>query len=265
MIPWSRLSPRARIGLRYFAEVSVLRTELPAPQGIVDDVSALAGPGVDAARVHPAVRAFFERTASQTLHIESRWAWWSRWIWRLARRWFVHVGQLTTPLRETVMRTEMVALDDAREGRPGARGVLRTHADGAPMQVVAYAVVPGPLLSVAFPTPFGVLTGLLRMDVITDEDGALAVTLTSTRANGDAAGVYVQRFGRAWRVPLGERMSLWPASMRARPTDLDPAKHPGAALVGAHVQTLFGLAMVRHRYWFVPNAPGETAVLRSAG
>lgn len=253
---WSRLPSLPRIGRDYFARAGVLRADLPAPRGIVDDLADLAGPGVDAARVHPEVRAFFERTGSHVLHVESRWAWWARWWWRLARRWFVRIEQLTPPLRETTVRTELVALDDAREGRPGARGVIRTHADGAVMQVVAYALRrdgAAPLLSVAFPTPLGVLTGMLRLDVLADAGGALAVTLSS-RARADSAGVYLSVFGHPWRVPLGEEMSLWPREMGACSMDIDPDRHPDAPLLGAHTQTLFGVSMVRHRYWFVRRA-----------
>lgn len=215
------------------------------------DLGAL---GVDPARVHPVVRSFFERTASLTLHIESRWSWWARWLWRAARPWFVRVGQLTTPVERSVMHTEMVALDDTREGRPGAVGVIRSHDDGTVMQVVAYAVTDGPLLSVAFPTPLGTLTGLLRLEVIADDDSGAALALSSARAEGDRAGVYLSLGGRPWRVPMGERMALWAPSMRARPADLATTAHPRAVLVGEHVQRAFGLAMVRHRYWFVPRA-----------
>lgn len=256
MANWSRLPARARIGRDYFARVGVLRADLPAPLGIVDDLAALAGPGVDLARVHPEVRAFFERTGSHVLHVASHWSWWARGWWRLARRLFALVEQLTPPLRETTMHTALVALDDVREGRPGARGVIRTHADGSVMQVVAYAVAREgavPLLSVAFPTPLGVLTGLLRLEVRAGEGGALAVTLSSAPA-GDGAGVYLSALGRPCRVPLGEEMSLWPGEMCDRSMDIDPSLHPGTTLVGAHTQTLFGVPMVRHRYWFVPRA-----------
>lgn len=246
MIAWSLLPRRARIGAEYFAAVGVARTDVPAPQGLVRDLGAL---GVDPARVHPAVRDFFERTASLTLHIESRWSWWARWLWRAARPWFVRVGQLTTPVARSVMHTAMVALDDTREGRPGAVGVIRTHGDGTVMQVVAYAVTGG-LLSVAFPTPPGTLTGLLRLEVIAEEAGGVALALSS---DGGDAGVFLAVGGRPWRVPLGERMALWAPSMRACPADLATTEHPRAVLVGDHVQRAFGVAMVRHRYWFVPR------------
>lgn len=248
MLAWSKLPRRSRIGADYFAAAGVMRTDVPAPQALVRDLGAL---GVSPARMHPAVRAFFTDTAAYTLHIESRWAWWARWLWRLARPWFVRVGQLTTPLAHTVMHTAMVALDDAREGRPGAVGVIRTHDDGSVMQVVAYAVTGG-LLSVAFPTPLGTLTGLLRLEVIAEEEGGVAVAMSS---RGGGAGVFFLGAGRAWRVPLGERMALWAPAMRACPRAL-AERHPEAALVGEHVQRAFGLAMVRHRYGFVPRGEG---------
>ncbi len=246
MITWSLLPRRAHIGAGYFTTVGVARTDVPAPQGLVRDLGSL---GVDPARAHPAVRTFFERTASLTLRIESRWSWWAGWLWRLARPWFVRAGQLTTPITHSVMHTEMVALDDTREGRPGAVGVIRTHDDGRVMQVVAYAVTDG-LLSVAFPTPLGTLTGLLRLEVIAEEEGGVALALSSV---GGDAGVFLTVGGRPWRAPLGERMALWAPSMRACPADLATTEHPRAVLVGEHVQRAFGVAMVRHRYWFVPR------------
>jgi len=246
VITWSLLPRRAHIGAGYFTTVGVARTDVPAPQGLVRDLGSL---GVDPARAHPAVRTFFARTASLTLRIESRWSWWAGWLWRLARPWFVRAGQLTTPVTHSVMHTEMVALDDTREGRPGAVGVIRTHDDGRVMQVVAYAVTDG-LLSVAFPTPLGTLTGLLRLEVIAEEEGGVALALSSV---GGDAGVFLTVGGRPWRAPLGERMALWAPSMRACPADLATTEHPRAVLVGEHVQRAFGVAMVRHRYWFVPR------------
>lgn len=255
MPPWSRLPAFGRIGPDYFARSGALRDDVPPPRGLVDRTADLAHPSIEAARVHPDVRVFLEDTARLELFIESEWVPWAARVWRLIRPWFAKVGQLALPLRESMVRTRMISLDPVREGRPGVRGVIRTHSDGSVMQVVAYAVHSRGgtgLMSVVFPTPLGVLTGLLRLDAIADEDGALAVALTSSRAGGDDAGVYLRVFGLQCPTPLGERMAMWSASMRCRPAELDPAKHKGTTLVGEHVQRLFGVKMVTHRYWFVP-------------
>lgn len=221
----------------------------------MEAVGELAGPAVDAARIPPAVRRFLERTGELELVVHSRWSWWAWPLWRLARPIFGAVGQLVLPLRQATIRTRLLALDAARDGRAGARAVVREYADtGRPMQIMAYAVyaaVDGPYMSTALPLPLGNLTGLLRLEAIgEDRDGRVAVRLTSDAPSG---GIWFVTPLVALRLPLRETLSLWGADMECAPADLDPGVVHGMVLVGRHEQRLFGALTVTHDYWFYPR------------
>jgi hypothetical protein len=226
------------------------------PLGLVDDASELAGSGVDAARIHPAVRRFLERTGELELVVHSRWSGWAWPLWRIARPIFGAVGQLVLPLRQATIRTRLLALDAARDGRPGARGVVREYADtGRPMQIMAYAVhaaPDGPYMSTALPLPLGNLTGQLRLEAhAEDREGRLAVRLTTS---APAGGIWFVTRLVALRLPLGETLSLWGADTGCAPPDLEPAVVPGTVLVGRHEQRLFGALAATHDYWFYPRS-----------
>src|SRR5262249_38051055 len=152
----------------------VARASDPAPLGIVDSASELAHAGLHVERIHPAARRFLERTSELDLYARSRWSGWFYPLWRaILRPIFGAVGQLFLPLRDGTVRTDLVALDASRDGRAGARGVVRTYAGtGRTMQVIAYAAHDAgdaPYMSAALPLPLGNLAGLLRLDPM-DED-----------------------------------------------------------------------------------------------
>jgi hypothetical protein len=221
----------------------------------------LAHPGIDVARIHPHVRRFLERTGELDLRIRSRWSPWSRPVWRLARPLFGAVGQLVLPVREATIRTRLLALDTSRDGRRGARGVIREYADtGRPMQVFAYAVHDAPdgrYMSAAIPLPGGNLAGLLRLESIgADAEGRLAVRLTSRAQSG---GIWFATPLLAVRLPLRETLALWPAGFDCAPRELDPSPVEGCVLVGRHEQRLFGALVVRHDYWFYPSNEVDAA------
>jgi hypothetical protein len=244
------------VGADFFERAGVVQTGAPVPLGIVDSASDLAHAGLDVERVHPAARRFLERTAELDVHIRSAWSPWFRPFWRgLLRPLFGALGQLFLPLREGTVRTRLVPLDAARDGRPGARGVVREYVGtGRTMQIIAYGTYQGPdapYMSAALPLPLGNLAGLLRLDPIgQDDDGRLAVKLTTQAPSG---GVWFATRWFALRVPLRETLSFWAPGMRAAPTDLDPTAVPGCVLVARHEQRLFGALVVAHDYWFFPS------------
>ena len=253
---FSRLRGRLRIGPDFFARRGyVVAGEA---RGVIDRIADLAHPGIDVARVHPAIVAFFEDTAGLELLVRSRWRWpvaWAWWLWRWVMR---AIGQFVLPMREARIATAVHALDAAADGRPGARAVVRTYADtGRVMQAVAYATwTRGDrrYMSAAFPMPLGQIAGILRLDALAEETGCLAIELTSRRQARDDAGVWFVLGPLAIRSPFGERLRLWSADMRCAPPALAAAPLPGATIVGEHIQTLFGFRFVTHHYWFRPGA-----------
>ena len=168
---------------------------------------------------------------------------------------FGAIQQLFLPLREATVRTRLLALDGARDGRARVRGVVREYeGTGRAMQVLAYAVHAardGGYMSAALPLPLGNLAGLLRMEAIgEDAEGRLAVALTSRAPSG---GIWFATPLLALRLPLRETLSLWGAGTSCAPPDLDPSAVPGCVLVGRHEQRLFGALVVSHDYWFYPR------------
>ena len=256
---FSRLSGGARVGADFFArQGAIVETESP-PRGVVDTIEDLRNPAIDPGRVHPAIRAFFEDTSGLELHVRSRWRFpfsISWWLFRYVMRW---IGQFVLPLREGRIETRAFALDARRDGREGARAIIRTYVDsGDVMQAVAYATWErdgSRYMSAAFPMPGGQVAGILRLDAIGEDDaGRIAVALTSTVRDGDDAGVWlVLGTSLAIRSPFGERLELWAPGMDGAPGEQAPAAIPEATIVGRHEQRLFGFRFVTHDYWFWPT------------
>lgn len=258
----SKLRGGLRVGADHFAGAMVEKD--PAPRGVVDRVEDLANDGLDVARVHPAIRVFFEDTGALELRVESAWRFPFSVLWRLARPIMRWIGQFVLPIRAARIDTRVIAIDGARDGRADARAVIRTYAGtGDVMQVVAYATWERGgerFMSAAFPLPFGQILGILRLDAIgEDEEGKLAVALTSARRGGDDAGVRAVIGPFSMRAPLGERLSLWAAGTRLAPAEIDTGALEGATIVGEHEQRILGIRFVTHRYWFRPSVAGDRA------
>ncbi len=254
---FSRWIGGPRIGADFFERRgAVARAPSGAdPRGVVDALADLSHPGIDTARVHPAVARFFEDTAGLVLDVESHWRFPFSLLWRVARPAARAIGQFVLPVARGRIVTRVAALDAARDGRPGARAVVRTYDDGAPFQAVAYAVcVRGGvhLMSAAFPQPGGHVAGFLRLDPQGDagDDAGIGVVLSSS-GRGDGAGVWLVVGGLPIPSPFSERLALFPPGAPGAP---DAARVPGTVLVGRHEQRLFGVLFVTHDYWFTPAA-----------
>jgi hypothetical protein len=256
---FSRFVGGLRIGADFFEREGALALREPAPRGVVDRMADLANTGIDVSRVHPAVVVFFEDTASLELLVRSRWRFPFSVAWRVARGVMRLVGQFVLPVREARIVTRVHGLDAERDGRADARAVVRTYDDGSGgvMQAVAYATWERDgtrYMSAAFPLPGGHMAGILRLDAIAEDDeGRLAVALTSSSRADDDAGVWFVVGPLAFPSPFGERLELYAAGTPCAPRDLDAdGGFPDATIVGRHEQRFFGVRFVTHHYWFRP-------------
>lgn len=233
-------------------------------------MSDLAHDGVDVSRIHPDVARFFEHTADLDLIIESRYRFPFSIAFVMVRWLFGWVGQFFLPKNgaRVVIKTEAVALEASRDGRPNARGILRRYeTSGEIMQVVLYATHEDSrrarYMSAAFPLPFGGITGILRVDPNGEhEDGSLAVVLTSEArtvdGESDDARIWLHLGPFTIRAPLSERLELWSATTRRR--EQTPSFEPRApdrelVLFGRHEQRVFGVTFAVHSYAFYPSPP----------
>jgi len=237
-LPWSRLAARGRVGTDWFErEGLVVDHSRPAPTGTIERLEDLAHPGWDPASAPPAIRRFFERTASHVLIVRPRWRLGFRTgarVWAaIARR----LGNFGLPVvaepDDAPVISRIVALDAARDGRPGVRGWVRGHADGRTMFVSAYArhVHDGTgYMHVALPVRGGHVTSILRFEA--GPDGAVIVSTERAPATSDC-GTWLVLHGVALRLPLGEEVVL-----RVR----------GDRLEARHTMRLLGVRVVELDY-----------------
>lgn len=261
---FSRFAGGLRVGAKFFEHEDAVSAAPPAPRGLVDRMSDLANPAIDVTRVHPAIVPFFEDTGSLELHIRSRWRFpFSIW-WRFLMRPILRfIGQFVLPNPEGRIATRVFGLDRERDGRGDPRAVIREYIDtadaGYVMQVVAYATWEqtegSRMMSATFPLPGGHIAGFLRLDEIgKDDEGRIAVELTSRRRDRDDAGIWFVIAGSfGVPLPLGERLQLWGADMACAPREIDRETLPGTTMVGRHEQRLFGVRLVTHDYCFRPR------------
>ncbi|MEZ4360800.1 MAG: YndJ family transporter [Kofleriaceae bacterium] len=253
--PLSRLAGGAHIGAEFLARRGLERASAPAPRGLVDELADLDHPGLDAAKVAPAIRAFYERTAEHEMLVRPAW----RRGFRLAARAWARVarrlGQLQLPVRDEAtgaeLRSRIVAVDAEADGRRAPRSWIRTFPDGRALYVAVYASHRRggrAYMNIAFPLPGGNLTSILRVDHLGD-----GVTV-STRRGGDCGIWLVARlFGRSipLRLPLSETIDVWcaedPAAL-AGDGDGDRAWMVGFSTVARHRFWIFGIPYLTLRY-----------------
>lgn len=257
----SRLYARGRVGADFFSRAGAVPEGVAAPAGLIETLAEYGNPGVDPARVHPAVAPFFLAPGSLVLRVESRWHHVFALVWWLLRPVMGWLGQLHLPRARATVRVRTVALDPSLDGRPRARGVLRLYEDGSVMQVIAYAVFDdgrAGYMSAAFPFPYCTLNGVLRMDALAQGEGArgCGVRLTTRKSDaghGGSEGIWLAPArGPALPLPLGETLSLWAADDAGAPPELRADLRAGETLVGLHEQRFCGLPFATHRYWFRP-------------
>jgi len=189
--------------------------------GLLERFEELAGPGFDAAAVHPAVRRFYEHTARHRMDIwaETRFPA-SLALWLLVTTLSRKVDQLNFPLRvldsAKGMESEIVLLREPG-GRVRYAGWYRRLVEsGRSVYTGFYMTVhvpgaPRPCVKVVFPMPQGSATVILLPSVA--QDGALE--LDSRGAGFGGPGFYrLQRNGpgrlRVWRIAtLVERFRVY--------------------------------------------------------
>lgn len=279
-VPFSRLAARWRVGPRFFHHIDAVDpAPARAPAGLVDDLEAYRRDGnederdsFDPDRVHPDIRAFYERTASFRLFVIPDWRPGFRLGARLFRWLMGSIDQLglpRDPVADEQMQSCILPIRDERDGRRGVRAWVRTYERpdgraGPVVYVAAYSVHRAagvPYMNIAFPLPGGNMTSILRMDAWPDpvSDGLVLTTLPvagAARGLGDQ-GVY---FASRWlpvRLPFDETITV-ATPARAAALGIDPRATPdgaGAATVLArHDMWLFGVRFLSLTYWLVPGA-----------
>jgi hypothetical protein len=213
--------------------------------GLLPTLDALTGSGFDPTDIHPAVRAFYERTSEYELEAWVEWCGVFRPFGRLLALLFSRrLQQLNVPLSGLDVRlgttSEVIQLVDPTSGELRYTGWLRTlRATGNVLYAGSYSVarVPGfdrPCVKVVFPLPNGNAQVFLRPD--TAPDGSLTAT-SSGRSFGDPGFYFtVHRRGQVW----ARYVRTMQESIRVFPDGLD--------VRADHVMWLWGATFLRLHY-----------------
>lgn len=211
--------------------------------GLLASMSALDGPGFDAARLRPEIRDFYEHTAAWEMEV---WTGWSPLVWPagelVARLYARRVEQLALPMRPLDVAHGMdseVTVLRSPDGEQVAAAWMRTlRSDGRHVFSGSYSArtLPGadrPSVHVAFPLESGNVQVFLRPSVT--DDGGLVLESPPGRFGQDGAYVVVCE-GRhvAARVPLHETFHVY----------VDPR----GVLRADHELRLRGMSAVRLHY-----------------
>lgn len=181
----------------------------PRDGGLIPNFAALAGTGLDPARVHPLVREFYEHTTEFAMDV------WSRTyfptnigMWLLVTTISRQVNQLNFPLSpldtSLGMSSEIILLRRP-DGSVRYTGWFRTLGTEKLVLYTGFYMTeqapnePGPSVKVVFPMPRGNATVLLRPSIA--DDGSL--TLDSSGKRFGDAGFY------RVRTRDGERARVW--------------------------------------------------------
>lgn len=215
---WPRLFGRGPIGCDFFERSGAV----DASREVVGQLSSLddfAHETFSPERVHPAVRDFYERTSRYELRVSPRWhfpfgAGGRAFAW-IARRGLRQLVLPTRPEGDERVTTRLFALMEAVDGRPDARGYVRSYGEGAaarPNLVAAYSTHQGArerYLSAAFPLPFCSLVGVLRFEQ-GELPGSLYVTSLPRDGYGPGdEGIFLATPIGPLRLPVDERIDVW--------------------------------------------------------
>lgn len=249
-LPFSKLRGGWHIGPQFFVASDSLDSRSPAPQGIVDDLRSYDRPGFQADNVHPAVRAFYERTAFHGLEVTAEWRRALRPLARLYRLLSAKVEQVNLPApgQDTQPVDSMIVpLSERRDGRAGVRGWIRTYRrTGRAIYVAAYAnsrIGSATFMNIAFPLPGGSLTSVLSVEYHRGRVGGVILTTRPDSGRGPQ-GVYFANSLVPIRLPVNETIAVYA---------VDNLAGNGIHVEARHDVWMLGLAVLTLRYVIVES------------
>ncbi len=243
-----------RIGPDYYARLAAaegLEVRCQPGDGLLPSFAALRGPGFDPDRVHPAIAAFYERTAEHRLEAWSHAPALTRmFLWWLVALVSRRMDQFNFPLSPLDMAGGMTSevlplIDPATGGRVYTGWLRRSARTGRVIYAGLYAVGrlpadPAPCVQVSFPVPRGSVLVFLRPE--NGPDGTCRLVSDGDGFGGTGYYRLVARGPERWAVrhfrTLREVFHLY----------LDPA----GVLRTDHDVRFLGLLVVRLHYKIVP-------------
>jgi hypothetical protein len=226
-VPWL-LCPtgeRGRVGQEIYEHLPQ-RTGLVLQRrpdaGLLESFDALKGPHFDPSRVHPAIRAFYERTSAYRLESWSETGFFGRLpLWLLVTFVSRRMDQLNVPVSSLELAgglsSAVIEMIDPASGKKVHTGWLRRMSGtGRVIYAGLYTTerVPNwdsPVVKVSFPLPLGCVIGYLRPEA--QSDGSFKLISSGSRFGDPGFYRILDPGGETWKVryvwPLREFFHLY--------------------------------------------------------
>ena len=264
-IPFSRFAGRGFIGSRFF-DGAIHEHPVRTVVGLVDDLGEYRRGDFPIDGLPPELRAFYEKTASHGLLVVPQWKPGFHLLSRLYKHISTRVGQMNLPLVPESdggrIHSEIVPLDDMRDGRSNVRAWIRTYeTSGDAVYVAAYAThrhAGHTYMNIAFPLPGGNLTSILRLYLVDDDGDRSGLALTSLR-RPDVVGDEGVYFATRWltvRLPINETITVWEASSDEAERRFGHPAPENTTVAAQHEMWLFGKAFLALYYFIYPTGTG---------
>ena len=253
----------AGVGPTFFhdwaAERGLILRDAGPTRGLLGSLDLLAGPTFDPTHIHPAVRAFYEKTSDFELDAWSEWCGAFRPFGRLLAILFSRrLQQLNVPLDslDTSHGTtsDVLQLLDPATGQVTLTAWVRQlRRTGNILYAGSYSVckVPGhadPCVKVVFPLPTG--NGLVILRPSIDTDGALTVTSAGRRFGDPGFYFTVHRTGP----------EIWARYVRVMTEAIRVYPGEASEVRADHTMWFAGLVFLRLHYRLRPRPSLPNAV-----
>ncbi|MBT2651027.1 YndJ family protein [Oceanobacillus sp. ISL-73] len=212
-IPFSNINGKRKIGSDFFQRQEYMSTQYYS--GLVERLDDFNQTNFNSNIVSPRIRHFYEQTIDYDLQSLT---YWQKGFQRLSNVYKLissRVEQINLPSHdeedELTVRSEIIGIDDDRDGRDDVRAWVRTSKSTEKAVFVAayshHSFANNKYINISLPLPFGHMTGILRL--VNGIDDRLELTSKARSKNKGDEGIYYVTKWFSIKLPISEHFTVW--------------------------------------------------------
>ncbi|BAC12686.1 hypothetical conserved protein [Oceanobacillus iheyensis HTE831] len=212
-IPFSNLNGERKIGSDFFQRHDYTSTQVYS--GLVNRLEDFDQTDFNSNKVSPRIKHFYEQTIDYDLLSLTYWQKGFHKLSNVYKAISSKVQQINLPSHEDkdelTVKSEIIGIDDVKDGRKDARAWVRTSKVTEKAVFVAayshHSFAENKYVNIALPLPFGHMTGILRFANGID-DGLELTSKARSKNKGDEGIYYVTKWFSV-KLPISEHFTVW--------------------------------------------------------